>query len=129
MDWIIVILAGAFIGWIASMVMGTNAQMGAIANIVVGLVGAVIGRFVASLLHLGKPRHQLLDSGHSVWRFGRLHPDRYSEIGHGRQKDRRLIAHTIPKSRARKSAAFSRLPATNAIGNERNRFARGAPNH
>lgn len=55
MDWIIVILAGAFIGWIASMVMGTNASMGAIANIVVGLIGAVIGRFVASLLHLGQP--------------------------------------------------------------------------
>lgn len=52
MDWIIVILAGAVIGWIASMVMGTNASMGAIANIVVGLVGAVIGRIVASLLHL-----------------------------------------------------------------------------
>ena len=52
MDWIIVILAGAVIGWIASMIMGTNASMGAIANIVVGLVGAVIGRFVASLLNL-----------------------------------------------------------------------------
>lgn len=55
MDWIIVLLAGAFIGWIASMIMGTNAQMGAVANIIVGLVGAVIGRFVASLLHLGQP--------------------------------------------------------------------------
>lgn len=55
MDWIIVILAGALIGWVASMIMGTNASMGAIANIVVGLVGAVIGRFVASLLHLGSP--------------------------------------------------------------------------
>lgn len=52
MDWIIVILAGAFIGWIASMIMGTNASMGAIANIIVGLIGAVIGRFVASLLNL-----------------------------------------------------------------------------
>ena len=55
MDWIIVLLAGAFIGWIASMIMGTNASMGAIANIIVGLVGAVIGRFIAGLLHLGTP--------------------------------------------------------------------------
>lgn len=55
MDWIIVLLAGAFIGWIASMIMKTNAQMGAIANIVCGLVGAVIGRFIASILHLGTP--------------------------------------------------------------------------
>ena len=52
MDWLIVILAGAFIGWIASIIMKTNAQMGAIANIVCGLVGAVIGRFIASILNL-----------------------------------------------------------------------------
>ena len=50
LTWIVVILAGALIGWIASMIMGTNAQMGAIANIVVGLIGAVIGRFVAQLI-------------------------------------------------------------------------------
>lgn len=48
--WIIAILAGAVIGWIASMIMKTNAQMGTIANIGCGLVGAVIGRFIASLL-------------------------------------------------------------------------------
>ena len=52
LGWIVILLAGALIGWIASMVMGTNAQMGAIANIVVGLVGAVIGRFVAGLVGL-----------------------------------------------------------------------------
>ena len=52
LTWIIVILAGAFIGWIASKIMGTDASMGAMANIIVGLVGAVIGRFVAQLLNL-----------------------------------------------------------------------------
>jgi uncharacterized membrane protein YeaQ/YmgE (transglycosylase-associated protein family) len=50
MSWIIVLLAGAFIGWIASKIMGTDQQMGALANIVVGLVGAVIGRFVSGML-------------------------------------------------------------------------------
>lgn len=50
MGWIITILAGAFIGWIASMIMKTDGQMGAIANIVCGLVGAVIGRFLAGVL-------------------------------------------------------------------------------
>jgi len=44
------ILAGAFIGWIASMIMGTNERMGALANIVAGLIGAVIGGFVARFL-------------------------------------------------------------------------------
>lgn len=45
-----VLLAGAFIGWIASMIMGTDGSMGALANIVVGLVGAVIGRFLAPIV-------------------------------------------------------------------------------
>ena len=40
------ILFGALAGWIASMIMGRNAQMGALANIVVGIVGALIGGFL-----------------------------------------------------------------------------------
>jgi uncharacterized membrane protein YeaQ/YmgE (transglycosylase-associated protein family) len=50
--WIVVILAGAFIGWIASKIMGTDAQMGAIANIGAGLVGAAIGRALAPMVGL-----------------------------------------------------------------------------
>ncbi|MEK7582553.1 MAG: GlsB/YeaQ/YmgE family stress response membrane protein [Patescibacteria group bacterium] len=42
------VVFGALAGWIASMVMGTNAQQGAIANIVIGIIGAVIGGFVMS---------------------------------------------------------------------------------
>jgi uncharacterized membrane protein YeaQ/YmgE (transglycosylase-associated protein family) len=40
------IVLGALAGWIASMVMGRNAQMGAGANIIVGIIGAVIGGFL-----------------------------------------------------------------------------------
>jgi uncharacterized membrane protein YeaQ/YmgE (transglycosylase-associated protein family) len=40
------IIFGALAGWIASMIMGRNAQMGALANIVVGIVGAIIGGFL-----------------------------------------------------------------------------------
>jgi uncharacterized membrane protein YeaQ/YmgE (transglycosylase-associated protein family) len=40
------IIFGALAGWIASMIMGTNAQMGALANIIVGIIGAVIGGFI-----------------------------------------------------------------------------------
>ena len=36
------LVAGAVIGWIASMVMHTDAQQGTILNIVVGVVGALI---------------------------------------------------------------------------------------
>lgn len=48
MGLIITILAGAVIGWIASKIMGTDAQMGAIANIIAGIVGAAIGGFILS---------------------------------------------------------------------------------
>jgi uncharacterized membrane protein YeaQ/YmgE (transglycosylase-associated protein family) len=40
------LLFGALIGWLASMVMRTDAQQGAILNIVVGIVGALIGGFL-----------------------------------------------------------------------------------
>jgi len=45
-DILIWVLLGALAGWIASIIMGRNAQMGALANIVVGIVGAVIGGFL-----------------------------------------------------------------------------------
>jgi uncharacterized membrane protein YeaQ/YmgE (transglycosylase-associated protein family) len=48
MGLIITILAGAVIGWIASKIMGTDAQMGAIANIIAGIVGAAIGGLILS---------------------------------------------------------------------------------
>jgi uncharacterized membrane protein YeaQ/YmgE (transglycosylase-associated protein family) len=43
---IIWLVAGAAIGWLASMVMHTNAQQGTILNIVVGVIGALIGGFL-----------------------------------------------------------------------------------
>ena len=46
MNWLVWIIFGALAGWIASMIMGANARMGALANIVVGIVGAVIGGFL-----------------------------------------------------------------------------------
>lgn len=44
------IILGALAGWIASMIMKTNAEQGAFANIIVGILGAVIGGFVFGLL-------------------------------------------------------------------------------
>ena len=46
MNIILWIIFGAIAGWIASMIMGKDAQMGALANIVVGIVGALIGGLV-----------------------------------------------------------------------------------
>ena len=43
MDLLIYLIFGALAGWIASMVMKTDAEQGAIMNIVVGVIGAFLG--------------------------------------------------------------------------------------
>ena len=45
-NFIVWIILGGLIGWVASMIMRTNAQQGILLNIVVGIVGA----FIAGLL-------------------------------------------------------------------------------
>ncbi|MCU0252043.1 MAG: GlsB/YeaQ/YmgE family stress response membrane protein [Vicinamibacterales bacterium] len=52
MGWIITLVIGGIVGWLASIVMKTNAQMGLIANVLVGIVGALIGGWLAGLLGL-----------------------------------------------------------------------------
>ena len=46
MNILVWIIFGALAGWIASMIMNKNKQMGAIANIVVGVIGAFIGGYI-----------------------------------------------------------------------------------
>jgi uncharacterized membrane protein YeaQ/YmgE (transglycosylase-associated protein family) len=43
MNFIIWIVVGGIIGWLASMVMRTDAQQGLFLNIVVGIIGAFLG--------------------------------------------------------------------------------------
>ncbi len=45
--WIVV---GALAGWIGSKIMGTDAKQGALANIVVGVIGAVVGGFLTRVM-------------------------------------------------------------------------------
>lgn len=66
MGWIITILVGALCGWLASMIMNTNQQQGAIANILIGIVGALLAQWVfANLLHIGGA--SVAGSGFSFW--------------------------------------------------------------
>ncbi len=54
MNIIIMLIVGGLIGWIASMIMRTNAQQGVILNIVVGIVGALLaGLLLAPLFGTG----------------------------------------------------------------------------
>ncbi len=50
MGWIIAIIIGGIAGWLASMVMGRDASMGIIWNIIVGIIGAIIGNWIAGAL-------------------------------------------------------------------------------
>ena len=50
MGWIIAIIVGGIAGWLASMVMARDASMGIFLNIVVGIIGAVIGNLLAGPL-------------------------------------------------------------------------------
>ena len=50
MNFIIWIVIGGVIGWLASMVMKTNAQQGIFLNIIVGIVGAFLGGWLLAPL-------------------------------------------------------------------------------
>ena len=50
MNFIIWIIVGGILGWLASMVMRTNGQQGLILNILVGIVGAFVAGLVLSPL-------------------------------------------------------------------------------
>jgi uncharacterized membrane protein YeaQ/YmgE (transglycosylase-associated protein family) len=54
MNVIIWLVVGGIIGWIASKIMGTDAQQGILLNIVVGIVGALLaGWFISPLVGQG----------------------------------------------------------------------------
>ncbi len=52
MDLIATLIIGGIVGWLASIVMGTNARMGLIANVIVGVIGSLIGHWVGGALGL-----------------------------------------------------------------------------
>jgi len=48
MNFLLWLITGGIIGWLASLLMRTNAQQGILLNIVVGIVGAFLGGFLFS---------------------------------------------------------------------------------
>lgn len=49
-NFIVWVVFGALAGWVASMIAKTNDEQGALGNIVVGLLGAVVGGYIARAL-------------------------------------------------------------------------------
>ncbi len=61
--WIGALVLGGLAGWVASMIMKTNESMGLFLNIVVGIVGAVVGNLVFGMLGGSGT------NGFSIWSF------------------------------------------------------------
>jgi len=52
MYWLVTIVIGGLVGWLGSLVMKTDAQMGLLGNIIVGIVGSSLGFWLAGILGL-----------------------------------------------------------------------------
>ena len=64
MGFLIWIIVGGVVGWLASLVMRTDAQQGLFLNVVVGIVGALIGGWLISqLLGMGTINENPLSIG------------------------------------------------------------------
>lgn len=53
LHFLIAILIGIFVGWVASMVM--NRHHGLIINLIIGVIGGLIGDYLAGVLHIPLP--------------------------------------------------------------------------
>ena len=52
MGWIVTLVVGGIVGWLASLLMKTDKQMGLIGNVVVGIIGSSLGFWLAGVLGL-----------------------------------------------------------------------------
>lgn len=57
------IIIGGLAGWVASKIMGTDASMGVVANVLVGVAGAVVGNLLLPVFGISGT------SGWSIWSF------------------------------------------------------------
>jgi uncharacterized membrane protein YeaQ/YmgE (transglycosylase-associated protein family) len=57
------IIIGGLAGWVASMIMKTDGSMGIVMNVVVGVVGAIIGNLLLPVLGVNGT------TGFSLWSF------------------------------------------------------------
>jgi len=63
MDLVMTLVTGGLIGWLASLLMKTPGQMGVLANMLVGIVGSILGSWLAGVLGIavaGSPARWLV---------------------------------------------------------------------
>jgi uncharacterized membrane protein YeaQ/YmgE (transglycosylase-associated protein family) len=54
MNILVTLILGGIVGWLGSLIMKTNAQMGILANIVVGIIGSFLGFWLAGQIGLAE---------------------------------------------------------------------------
>jgi uncharacterized membrane protein YeaQ/YmgE (transglycosylase-associated protein family) len=57
------LIFGGLVGWIASKIMGTDAEQGVLLNIIVGIVGALLGGFLWGMISGDPEPYQFWDIG------------------------------------------------------------------
>lgn len=62
------IIFGGLAGWLASMIMGADASLGVLGNIIVGIIGAFIGGWIADRTQVGEGQPGT-DRPTTVWAF------------------------------------------------------------
>jgi uncharacterized membrane protein YeaQ/YmgE (transglycosylase-associated protein family) len=57
MGLILALVMGGVMGWLASKVMARDASMGIVANVIVGCVGSILGRWLLGMVGMGTGLH------------------------------------------------------------------------
>ena len=52
MDWLVTIVVGGIVGWLGSLFMKTDMQMGLLLNVIIGIIGSSLGFWLAGVLGL-----------------------------------------------------------------------------
>jgi len=113
------LIFGGLVGWIASKIMGTDAQQGILLNIIVGIVGAFIGGFLANILGLRDNVNGFFDPW--GWLLGIVGV--YSAVpgwhGHGWPSPRTLsVAQRLHEVRYKADGTIPSAPITEIEGED-----------
>jgi len=63
MDLVMTLVVGGLIGWLASLLMRTDRRLGVLANMLIGIVGSIVGNWIAGVLGIavaGSPARWLV---------------------------------------------------------------------
>src|SRR3546814_19985739 len=111
MNWIIAISMGGISGWLASIVMRTDAQQGIFLNIIVGCIGSSLGRFLfSSFLGGGHLRGDAFDpmTFRTAFLGAVILPGIVNLVRRGRVPRRPAVSSRPPRAGATRAATAGR---------------------